>query len=91
MGPEFGSHLEIALAVAAGAADAGLAVRAAAADLDLDFLPVAWEDYDLVLSEEVLDTAAPIVEALHDPALRAAITAFGGYDLGLAGEVDAVG
>jgi molybdate-binding protein len=90
-GPEFGSHLEIALAVAAGAADAGLAVRAAAADLDLDFLPVAWEDYDLVLAEEALGAAAPLVEALHDPALRAAITALGGYDLDKAGDVLAVG
>ncbi len=87
-GPEFGSHLEVALAVAAGAADAGLAVRAAAADLDLDFLAVAWEDYDLVLAAGMLDTAAPIVEALHDPAVHAAITALGGYDLGRAGSVD---
>ncbi len=87
-GPEFGSHLEVALAVAAGAVDAGLAVRAAAADLDLDFLAVAWEDYDLVLGAEMLDAAAPLVDALHDPAVRAAITDLGGYDLGQAGSVD---
>lgn len=87
-GPEFGSHLEVALAVAAGAADAGLAVRAAAADLDLHFLAVAWEDYDLVLAAGVLDAAAPLVEALRDPAVRTAITALGGYDLGKAGAVD---
>lgn len=87
-GPEFGSHLEVALAVAAGAADAGLAVRAAAADLDLDFMPVAWEDFDLVLSADALDAAAPLVEAMHDPAVHAAITALGGYDLGKAGSVD---
>ena len=87
-GPEFGSHLEVALAVAVGAADAGLAVRAAAADLDLDFLPVAWEDYDLVLAAEALDAAAPLVEAVHDPAVHAAITALGGYDLGRTGSVD---
>ncbi len=87
-GPEFGSHLEVALAVAAGAVDAGLAVRAAAADLDLDFLPVAWEDYDLILAAEALDAAAPLVAAVHDPALHAAITALGGYDLGNAGSVD---
>jgi molybdate-binding protein len=87
-GPEFGSHLEVALAVAVGAADAGLAVRAAAADLDLDFLPVAWEDYDLVLAAEALDAAAPLVDAMHDPAVHAAITALGGYDLSRAGHVD---
>jgi len=87
-GPEFGSHLEVALAVAAGAVDAGLAVRAAAADLDLDFLPVAWEDYDLVLAAGALDAAAPFVEAVHDPGVHAAISALGGYDLGQAGAVD---
>jgi molybdate-binding protein len=87
-GPEFGSHLEVALAVAVGAADAGLAVRAAAADLDLEFLPVAWEDYDLVLAAGSLDAAAPLVDAVHDPAVHAAITALGGYDLSQAGSVD---
>jgi molybdate-binding protein len=89
-GPEFGSHLEVALAVAVGAADAGLAVRAAAADLDLDFLAVAWEEYDLVLAAESLDTAAPFVEALRDPDVRAAITALGGYDLSEAGAVQRI-
>lgn len=89
-GPEFGSHLEVALAVAVGAADAGLAVRAAAADLDLDFFAVAWEEYDLVLAAESLDTAAPLVEALRDPAVRGEITALGGYDLSAAGAVQRI-
>ncbi|MGH3875810.1 MAG: substrate-binding domain-containing protein [Actinophytocola sp.] len=87
-GPEFGSHLEVALAVAVGAADAGLAVRAAASDLDLHFLPVAWEDYDLVLPAEALDAAAPILDAVHDPAVHAALTALGGYDLSETGAID---
>jgi molybdate-binding protein len=85
-GPEFASHLEVALAVAVGAMDAGLAVRAAAVDLDLDFLPVAWEDYDLVLPAEALDAAAPLLDAVHD--VRAAITALGGYDLSRAGAIE---
>lgn len=89
-GPEFATHLEVALAVAAGAADTGLAVRAAAADLDLDFLPVAWEHYDLVLAAEMLDAASPLIEALRDPATRADITALGGYDLAGAGDVAAL-
>jgi molybdate-binding protein len=87
-GPEYDSHLEVALAVAVGATDAGLAVRAAATDLDLDFLPVAWEDYDLVLPAEALDAAASLVAAVHDSAVRTAITALGGYDLSRAGSID---
>ncbi|MDT7710029.1 MAG: putative molybdopterin biosynthesis protein, partial [Pseudonocardiales bacterium] len=87
-GPDLGSHLEVALAVAAGAVHTGLAVRAAAVDLDLNFLPVAWEDYDLVLPAAALGAAAPLVEALHDLAIRQAVIALGGYDLARAGTVD---
>lgn len=87
-GPEFDSHLEVALAVAVGAADAGLAVRAAATDLDLDFLPVAWEDYDLVLAGDALAAATPLLDAVRDLALHATITALGGYDLRRAGTVE---
>jgi molybdate-binding protein len=88
LGPELESHLEVALAVAAGAVHAGLAVRAAAADLDLAFLSIAWEDYDLVLPADALGAAAPLIEAVHDPAMRDAVAALGGYDLSRAGIVD---
>ncbi|MPZ81904.1 MAG: GntR family transcriptional regulator [Actinophytocola sp.] len=87
-GPELGSHLEVALAVAAGAVHAGLAVRGAAADLDLDFLPLVREDFDLVLSADTLGAAAPIIEAVHDSSVRDAIAKLGGYDLSRAGVVD---
>jgi molybdate-binding protein len=86
-GPEVGSHLEVALAVAAGIVDAGLGVRSAAAALDLRFVPVTWEDYDLVLPEDALDPAAPLVTAVRNPAVRAAVEAQGGYDTGRSGEV----
>ncbi|HEV7452446.1 MAG TPA: helix-turn-helix transcriptional regulator [Pseudonocardiaceae bacterium] len=48
-GPELHSHLEIALAVASGIADVGLGLRAAANDLDLNFITLAWEPYDIAL------------------------------------------
>jgi molybdate-binding protein len=86
-GPQVDTHLEVALAVATGTVDTGLGVRAAATDLGLDFLPLAWEDYDIALPVAALDTAAPLVTALHTPALRAAITALGGYDTARSGQV----
>jgi molybdate-binding protein len=86
-GPEFGSHLEVALAVATGIVDAGLGVRSAAAALDLRFVPVTWEDYDLVLPGDALDPAAPLVTALRSPSVRAAVEALDGYDTGNSGEV----
>jgi putative molybdopterin biosynthesis protein len=89
-GPEVGSHLEVALAVATGAVDAGLGVRSAAADLDLAFVHVAWEEYDVALPGRALDAAAPLVAALHDPALRRAVGDLSGYDTIRAGTVTRV-
>ncbi len=90
-GPEVSSHLEVALAVATGAVDAGLGVRSAAADLDLEFVPVAWESYDVALPGRALDPAAPLVAALHDPAVRRAVGELGGYDTTRAGTVTRAG
>jgi molybdate-binding protein len=87
---DYGSHLEIALAVAADAADAGLGVRAAATDLDLDFVPLVWESYDVVLPEVALGAAGPLVAALHEHGVRSAITELGGYDLASAGTIEPV-
>jgi len=89
-GPELGSHLEIALAVASGIADAGLGVRAAATDLDLEFVSLTWEHYDIVLGAASLPAAAALITALREPAVRDAITALGGYDATNAGDVEDV-
>ena len=61
--------------------------RSAAAALDLRFVQVTWEDYDLVLPEDALDAAAPLVTAVRSPAVRAAVEALGGYDTARSGEV----
>jgi molybdate-binding protein len=90
-GPEFGSHLEAGLSVASGVVDAGLGVRSVARDLDLDFVPIVSEDYDVVLGAAALDAAAPLVAALHDPAVRALVTDLGGYDVTNSGQVQELG
>ncbi len=87
-GPEFPSHLEIALAVAAGIADAGLAVEVAAARLDLDFVPLVWEHYDVVLPGDALGAAEPLVNAVRDRRVRTAIERLPGYDLADAGRLE---
>ncbi len=43
------THLAVAAAVASGRADCGLGVTAAARALDLDFIPLFTERYDLVI------------------------------------------
>jgi hypothetical protein len=56
---EAASHLEVAMAIASGQADAELRVRAAATALDLNFTPVTWENFDIVLSADALGAAEP--------------------------------
>ncbi|MHA6631694.1 substrate-binding domain-containing protein [Pseudonocardia sichuanensis] len=84
-GPELTSHLEIALAVASGIADAALGLRASVADLGLEFIPLAWESYDVALPAAALGAARPLITAVTDPDVHAAIAALGGYDLTDAG------
>jgi putative molybdopterin biosynthesis protein len=86
-GPQFGTHLEVALAVATGAVDVGVGVRSAAHDLDLEFLHLTWESYDVALPGSALGRAAPLIAALRTSDLRATITAVGGYDASRGGEV----
>jgi molybdate-binding protein len=87
-GPEAASHLEVAMSVASGQADTGLGVRAAATALDLGFVPVTWEDFDIVLSGDTLPAAEPLIAALRTPAIHSSIDALGGYDLSRAGSVE---
>ncbi len=87
-GPEASSHLEVAMSVASGQADAGLGVRAAATALDLGFVPVMWEDFDVVLSGDVLPAAEPLIATLRDLGVRSSISALGGYDTAQAGTVE---
>ena len=89
-GPETASHLEVALAVASGVAAAGLGVRAAATALDLDFIPLVWEQYDVVLSSAALAAAEPLIAALRDPDLRRAIDDLGGYDTTDSGRLESL-
>jgi molybdate-binding protein len=86
-GPESASHLEVALAIASGVADAGLGLRAAAAALDLDFIPLVWEQYDIALPADALDGAQPLIFSLRSPAIRRSINQLGGYDTKRAGAI----
>jgi molybdate-binding protein len=89
-GPELDSHLDVALAVASGLADAGVAVRSAAAALGLGFVPLAWEPFDLALAAEGLPRAEPLLAALRGAEVAARAGEFGGYDLEGSGVVAAL-
>jgi len=67
--------------VASGAADCGMGIRAAARALDLDFVPLDHERYDLVIPERFYESAllAPLLAIIRDPAFAARVQALGGY------------
>jgi molybdate-binding protein len=86
-GPTADSHLEVGLAVASGIADAGVGVRATATALDLEFVSLRWEHYDLVLPGDRLGPASPLIEAVSDRTVQKSIEALGGYRLEGAGTI----
>lgn len=77
------THMAVAAAVASGAADAGLGILAAANALDLDFVPVVEERYDLCIPGEYWDTpyVTRLLEVIATPEFRQQVEALGGYDL----------
>ena len=64
-GPHARTHLEAAVAVASGHADAAVGLRAAADRLELDFVPLTWEPFELALPEATLGVATDLLSALH--------------------------
>lgn len=83
------THMAVASAVATGSADAGLGIRAAAKALDLDFIPVVEERYDLCIPAEYwnLPVIQRMIKVMALPEFQAHVTDLGGYDLRDCGKV----
>jgi putative molybdopterin biosynthesis protein len=82
------THLAVAAAVASGRADAALGIAAAAQALDLDFIPLFQERYDLIVPREVYASGllAPLLEILDDPKFRQVVAAMPGYEVRMMGK-----
>jgi putative molybdopterin biosynthesis protein len=59
------THLAVAAAVASGTADVGLGIQAAARALELDFVPLAQERYDLVSAHVFYLPMPPLIRILY--------------------------
>jgi len=83
------THLAIAAAVSSGRADCGLGIAAAAKALDLDFIYLFQERYDLVIPCQYLEgnLLSPLFEVMNDPGFRQAVAAQAGYDVSMMGQV----
>jgi molybdate-binding protein/predicted nucleic acid-binding protein len=85
------THLAVAAAVADGRADCGLGVLAAARTLELDFLPLFHERFDLVIPVEHYESEllAPLLALLRHPqaGFTQQVEVLGGYATGSMGKV----
>ncbi len=83
------THLAVAAAIASGRADCGMGIAAAAEALDLDFIRLYHEDYDLVIPRKFMDSGFldPIFDLMADVNFRQSIAAMAGYDVSLMGKV----
>jgi len=78
------THMSVAAAVASGSADGGMGIRAAAVALDLDFVPVTEERYDLIIPEAYIEDPkiANVLDLIRNNTdFHQKITALGGYNL----------
>jgi putative molybdopterin biosynthesis protein len=87
-GHEEFTHMAVAVDVLSGAADCGLGIFAAARALDLDFIPIEKEQYDLIIPSSMLDNKniQAILETIESKSFRERVTALGGYDPSMSGQ-----
>jgi putative molybdopterin biosynthesis protein len=83
------THLGVAAAVASGRCDCGLGIAAAADGLDLGFIPLFQERYDLVIPNEfaVSDLLEPIFQVLNDRKFKKIVASMPGYDTSVMGNL----
>ena len=83
------THMAVAVDVLSGAADCGMGIFAAARALDLDFVPMVREQYDLVIPSAMVDQPNIKAGIGNDPVrhFRERVAALGGYDPSKSGEL----
>lgn len=86
---EVNSHLEVGLEVLTGRADAGPGIRTVASLLDLEFIPLRWERYDLLVTKErFFDKGVQyFLGLLHDERFKKLADDFSGYDVSASGKI----
>jgi len=83
------THMAVAVAVLSGTVDTGLGIHAAAAALDLDFIPVVTEQYDLVIPTTHFESEniQLLLETINTVEFKNRVEALGGYNTQKTGEI----
>ena len=83
------THLAVAAAVAAGTADVGLGILSAARAMQVDFVHLLTEQYDLVIPRRFYEGEflKPLLSLIGDQQFKSEVEALGGYDTSAMGRV----
>ena len=87
--PAFPTGPDIAQAIRAGRIDCGIATRSVARSAGLDFLPLTWERFDLVMRRRDYFMKGPqaLFEFMRQAGFRDRASELGGYDVSDTGAV----
>jgi molybdopterin molybdotransferase/putative molybdopterin biosynthesis protein len=83
------THMAVAMAVLSRRADVGMGIYAAAKALNLDFIPVIIEQYDIVIPRKYFETDSiqALIEILRSRDFQTRVTELGGYHTEKTGQV----
>jgi putative molybdopterin biosynthesis protein len=86
---EVSRHLDVGLEVLAGRADAGPGIRAVAGVLDIGFIPLRWERFDLMISKNRFfdEGIQRFLGLLQEKEFREMANRLEGYDVDLGGKM----
>ncbi|MBF0118326.1 MAG: molybdopterin biosynthesis protein [Desulfobacterales bacterium] len=83
------THMSVAVAVLSGTANVGLGIFAAAKALNLDFIPVVTEQYDLVIPERYFETEniKALLDVINTGKFKKRVEELGGYHTNKTGQI----
>ena len=86
---ELHRHMDVGLEILSGRADAGPGIKPVASLLGLEFIPVRWERYDLLITKErFFDKGVQLfIGLLHEEAFIDLAKNLDGYDVTISGKV----
>jgi molybdenum cofactor synthesis domain-containing protein len=83
------THLAVAAAVKNDAADTGMGIYASAQVMDLDFIPICEEKYDLCILPDLLDEERLdiLLQTISSESFKQSLIQTGGYNTDLTGKI----
>ncbi len=86
---EVSRHIDAGLAVKSGKADAAPAIRAVAGMLDLDFISLRWERFDLLIDKRRFfdENIQRFLGIFHEKVFQELVDSFIGYDVTECGKI----